>query len=146
MNIYRPIHEIMSTDLKYVRPETMVTEVVEIFENNNFHHIPVIAENNIPLGIISKQDYHQIQHHFTRQGWELAESKNKRYFESLTAEEVMTHNPVTVDKDEPLYEVVNVFLANLIHSIIVTDAGVCVGIITPHDILKEIKKLSVVLQ
>ena len=146
MNIYRPIHELMTTDLISVKPEAMISEVAEIFENNNFHHIPVISESNTPLGIISKHDYRQIQHHFTRQGWEIAESKNKRYFESLTAEEIMTHNPVTADKDDPLFEVVNIFLANLIHSIIVTDAGMCVGIITPHDILKEIKKHSVVMQ
>ncbi len=146
MNIYRPISELMTFDVMTVTPDTLMTEVSKIFEENSFHHIPVISEDNIPLGIISKNDYHQLQHHFTRNGWEIAEAKNKRYFESITAGEVMTQNPVTVDKDEPLFEVVNIFLANLIHSIIVTEAGICIGIITPHDILKEIKKLSVVLQ
>jgi len=136
----------MTPNVMTVSPSTLLTEVAKIFEENNFHHLPVIGENQVPLGIISRHDYHQFQHHFTRHGLEVAEAKNQRLFESLTAEEAMTANPVTLDVEQPIYEVVNIFLANLIHSIIVTEAGLCVGIVTPHDILKEIKKLSVALQ
>ena len=146
MNIYRPISSIMSTDLSTVKPDTIMSDVAEIFEKNTFHHLPVISENFLPVGIISRHDYYQLQHHFTKKGWEIAEANNKRLFESLTAREIMSPDPVTLDKDEPLFDVIDLFLTNRFHSVIVTDAGLCVGIVTPYDIIKEMKKLSMVLQ
>ena len=146
MNIYRPISEIMTTDLVSVKMTALMSQVEKIFDNKSFHHIPVIDDNHLPVGIISRHDYYQLQHHFTKNGWEMADVKNQRLFESFTVDEVMTPNPVTLDKDEPLFDVLDVFLANKIHSIIVTDAGLCVGIITPYDFLKEMKNMAVVTQ
>ncbi len=146
MNIYRPVSTIMTTSLKTVLSSSVMTEVADIFENHSFHHIPVISEEHFPVGVISRHDYNQLQHHFTRNGWEIAEASNKRYFQSLTADEVMTSCPITLDKDEPITEAVNVFLNNRIHSIIITDVGLCVGIVTPYDLIRELKKLSTVMQ
>ena len=146
MNIYRPISEIMTTDLTTVRPNTMMSAVAEIFDKHHFHHIPVIDESYLPVGILSRHDYNQLQHHFTKTGCEVADVNNKRLFDSLTVSDVMTRNPVTLEKDESMYDVIEIFLANRFHSILVTDAGLCVGIVTPYDILSEMKKLAVVLQ
>lgn len=146
MNIHRPVSSIMTADLKTVDPLVLMTDVAEIFESTNIHHLPVISKDNLPLGIISRHDYNQMQHHFTRKGWEIAEAANKRLFESMTAQEVMTADPVTLDKDQSIEAAIDFFLVNLIHSIIITDEGKCVGIVTPLDVMKDMKKLVTVLQ
>lgn len=146
MNIHRPVSSIMSTDLKTVDPLVLMTDVAEIFDTNNIHHLPVISDEGLPLGIISRHDYNQLQHHFTRKGWEMAEAANKKLFRTMTAKEVMTTNPVTLDKDASIQQAVDFFLTNLLHSVLVTDEGKCVGIVTPHDVIKEMSKLVTVLQ
>lgn len=146
MNIHRPVSSIMTTDLKTVNLLDRMTDVAEIFESYNIHHLPVISIEKLPLGIISRHDYNQLQHHFTGKGWEMAEAANKRLFESMTVREVMTTCPVVLDVDESIEEAINYFLSNRFHSIIITDVGICVGIVTPYDILKEMKKLVTVLQ
>jgi len=56
MDIHAPISSIMSTDLKTISPEDDLMKVKELFDNNDFHHIPVIEEDQI-VGILSKSDY-----------------------------------------------------------------------------------------
>lgn len=146
MNIHRPVSSIMSTDLKTVGPLDLMTDVAEIFDTANIHHLPVVSEEGLPLGMISRHDYNQLQHHFTRKGWEMAEVANKKLFRTMTAKEVMTANPVTLEKDEPIEKAINFFLTNLLHSILITDEGNCIGIVTPHDVIKEMSKLVTVLQ
>lgn len=146
MNIYRPVSEIMTFDLTTVSPGTLMTVVADLFDKHSFHHLPVVDENHLPVGILSRHDFKQLQHHFTKSGCEAAALSNRRLFNSLTVGEVMTRHPITLDKDELLLDVIDIFLANRFHSILVTDAGVCVGIVTPYDLLKEMKKLAEVLQ
>ena len=146
MNINLPVSRIMSTDLKTVKILNLMTDVAELFDSSDIHHLPVISEEGLPLGMISRHDYNQLQHQFTRQGWELAEAANNQLFRSLTVREVMTSNPVTLDKDEPIERVLNIFLSNRLHSVIITEEGLCSGIVTPYDIIKEVKKLNNVLK
>ncbi len=146
MNLHRPISDIMTTELLTVNPLSIMTDVAEVFERQNIHHIPVVTKEMIPVGMISRHDYLQLQHHFTKEGLEMAEAANVQLYRSMMAKDVMTPNPVSMEKDELLLKAVNIFLSNRIHSILIKDGERCVGIVTPYDLLKEMKKLAAVAQ
>ncbi len=149
INISSPIKQIMTRDLVFVGPNALMTEIDTIFKTHEFHHIPVIDEKNRAIGIISKSDYFQLQHHFTKMDFGKSEEFNKKLFSSLLASEVMTRNPVCVDKEKPIREIIELFLENMFHAVLVEDAHQCLGIVTTHDILKfvylstDVKSISV---
>lgn len=130
-----PVKEIMTSTVHFVRPETIMSAVGQIFSTQNFHHIPVLDDDGKVLGIISKSDYYQLQNHFTRLKMGDCDEKNNRFFQSLTADDVMTKNPVCIGHDTSIASVMQIFLENLFHAIPVLKDNVCIGIVTPHDIL-----------
>lgn len=117
-------------------PDMIMTEVAEIFESNDFHHLPVIDTDNECIGMISKSDYYQLQDKFTKFGSGRCKKGNTRFFASLLASEVMTAFPVSVDINASMDEVNSIFLKNKIHSVVVQENGKFRGIITPYDIME----------
>jgi len=134
--------EIMTTNLVTSYPDMLMTEVSKIFDENTFHHLPVVNELGICVGVISKSDYYQLQDKFTKMKIKLADRDNRIFFRSLLASEVMTSELVSLDKNEPLSKVIDKFLENRVHSVVITENGKCVGIITPYDILNLINQPS----
>lgn len=131
----KAVNEIMTSDFEYVKPNTIMTQVAKIFDKASFHHLPVLDEHMKPLGVISRLDYHQLQHHFTRFGWQDPKSQNKYLFGTLLAQEVMTDPAITLNASASLQEALNIFLKNQVHSILIISDAKCVGILTPFDIL-----------
>ena len=115
-----------------------MTEVAEIFENNSFHHLPVIDEDDMCIGVISKTDYLHLQDKFTRFGAGRCAKGNKRFFASLLAKEVMSPFPQSVQLDDDFQKVVDIFLKNQIHSVVVNDGDKFKGILTTYDIIEWI--------
>ncbi len=138
------ISNLMTKNPIVVKPNTILTEVDEIFVNNTFHHLPVVNDEGKCVGVISRTDYHQLQCHYTKLGTSNFERSNKRFFASLIAKEIMSENPVTVESKAELNEVLDLILENEYHSVIVQDNDVCVGIITSHDLLQYLRNLKLV--
>lgn len=128
----------MSRQITSVKPECIGSEIAEIFEKNNFHHIPVINEESEIVGIISSSDYNQLQHHFTRLKLAKSDRENEKIFRSILAREIMTPEPFCLEEDDTIAQAVDVFIQNKISAIIVERQGKLVGIITPIDILKSV--------
>ena len=134
-----PVSSIMTHDFKFVSPDTIMTEVASIFERSSFHHLPVLDGERRPVGVISRHDYHQIQHHFTHFAWRNPEQHNAHFFSTLLASEVMSTEPITLAADASVENAIEIFLENKVHSILILDGEHCAGILTPFDILKAIK-------
>jgi CBS domain-containing protein len=139
MDLQQPITRIMTSTLTTVGPLDLMTDVASIFDSQKFNHLPVIDDKGIPIGIISRHDYNQFQHHFTRKGWLMATAANKRLFESMTAKEAMTENPKVIDASATIASCLDHFLDNQHHSLLVVENDKCVGIVTPRDFLKLLK-------
>lgn len=52
------VADIMSTELTTVVPSTPLTQLLDVFAQHTFHHLPVV-ENDKLLGIISDRDLSQ---------------------------------------------------------------------------------------
>ena len=132
------IVQFMTSNFEYVAPNTIMTDVAKIFDRVTFHHLPVLDEQLQPLGVISRLDYHQVQHHFTRFGWQNPEIHNAYLFGTLLAREVMTKPATTLDSSADLQDAIDIFMKNQVHSILITLASRCVGILTPFDVIKAL--------
>lgn len=126
---------IMTRNLICSYPDMFMTEVSRIFEENEFHHLPVI-DKEVCVGVISKSDYFQLQDQFTKSKHKSAEKNNRLFFRSLLAAEVMTADPESLQVSDTIGAAMEIFLQNRVHSIIIKDDDKCVGIVTPFDILK----------
>ena len=136
INLETTVKSIMTKNLISVNPNTLFNEVAEIFDNNNFHHIPVLDDAGVPKGVISKSDYHKLQHHFTLFNYKEAVRKNEDLFVTLRAEEIMVENPICVGSSTSLKQILKIFSRNEFHCLLVTESKKCVGIITPFDFLR----------
>lgn len=127
----------MTKDPMCFHPNDIMLDVVDTIEGSDFHHFPVIDENDVCKGVLSKSDYLQIQDKFTKFGHDTAEVNNRMLMRSLLVSEVMTSPAVTVEVTESINTIVELLLKNEYRSVVITEEGKCVGIITPLDILKS---------
>lgn len=140
MNIIldKQVKTIMTSNLMTVKKDIIMTEIAEIFKAYHFHHIPVLDDDKKPIGIISKSDFNQLQHHFTHLNLADAEEQNQKFFASLLAQDIMTTELVCLQQGDPISEAVDIFLRNKVHSIVICKEETCVGILTPYDIIKSL--------
>ncbi|MGH9916831.1 MAG: CBS domain-containing protein, partial [Pyrinomonadaceae bacterium] len=52
----RTVADIMTSEVHFVRPETLVTELVPAMADRGLHHLPVADENEKLVGIVTQSD------------------------------------------------------------------------------------------
>jgi acetoin utilization protein AcuB len=133
MNPERPVSDIMTNNLVTVRPDTNANELMAIFQEHSFHHIPVVEKGGILVGIISKEDFFKLAYvlslNTTGRSW------TEREYRSLKAADIMTKQPVVLDPEDSIGLAADIFLANRFHALPVVDDHELVGMVTSHDLL-----------
>ncbi|MCG8326247.1 MAG: CBS domain-containing protein [Chitinophagales bacterium] len=130
------VGNIMSTPVITVHKDDTMSKVQDIFRKNNIHHIPVIAEGNKVVGIISKSDYLRLLHGFTLFKTEKSIAYNDAIMRSLLVGEVMTRQVATLNPEDSLEMAAGFFRENLFHALPVISAqGQLIGIITTFDLI-----------
>jgi len=137
--VTKTVGEIATKKPLSVSPNQIMTDVSQVIESSPFHHFPVIDDNGHCIGIISKTDLYQLQDSFTKSRTGNYKENNQLLFRSLLASDVMTSEIVCLDLNDSVLVAINIFLKNKVHSIIVQNEGRLYGIITPYDILANIK-------
>ena len=146
--------EIMTAPVITVRPETKLTEVVNIMAEQNISGVPVVDENNVVVGIISEADIvayagkTQAVRLFSSSGWLSPYEERtvgmmyRKGFELLAntpAERVMATRVITVTEDTPGLEVAQIMNRRKINRIPVVDAqGKLLGLITRADMVRAL--------
>lgn len=125
-----------------------VRDVTITFAENNISGAPVVDGDNNLAGVISLSDVSRSEAIIDLKGVleliffnasadvksEVEEHLRENYSE-LTASEIMTPNPITVELNDKLKSAIKIMLDNKIHRLIVTDKGKLTGIITTTDVL-----------
>lgn len=127
-----PVSTIMTRFPIVVTPGTSIEKIHDIFEENDFHHLPVLSNGKVE-GMISKADYvkvsHLIANNFGRKIGLKASGKN------LTAKDIMSSPVLQIEPKDSIGLASDIFLSNRLHALPVVDDGELVGIVTSHDIL-----------
>ncbi|WP_437311261.1 CBS domain-containing protein [Sorangium sp. So ce388] len=101
---------------------TPVTDMLQLFANENLSGAPVIDEGHRVVGFVSETD--------------LLGALLRKEYEGMTAADVMSTPPISVDEFMSTDEVMTLLRENRIHHLPVVRNGRLVGIITPQDILR----------
>lgn len=131
------IKDIMTKDVITVNPTDTMAIVREKITQNLIHHMPVI-ENHKVLGMISMNDIHKMEHHFTAFNNPEAEASNKQLFSTILAKEIMTTPVVKVRETEPVSIAVDLLLENMFHALpVVDDQDNLIGMVTTFDLIRH---------
>ena len=132
----KKVEDLMTTNVLTIPLDSTFAEVMRLFGEFPFHHLPVVLPNNRIVGVISTND---ILNTITKHMSLLKDLSDDTLNEKFEIVEVMTSFPHTVTKDTPVEEVLRKCAKYEIHSLPVVKDGVLEGIITTNDILEEWK-------
>ncbi len=127
------VRDIMSKDVRVVRPDTTVKEVVATMNKFNIGSI-IVVQGERPVGIITERD---ILRRMVEQN--LAP-------EVLTARQVMTSPVLTINENATIEEAARFMANKKVKKLPVMDNGRLVGIITFTDIVTKVPTLLSILE
>ncbi len=137
MDVLAPISTIMTDNLTTLLQDEPLAKAKELFEKENIHHIPVVGFKKI-IGILSKTDLlHFMRGSIRGRGDEILEATRLR---ACLVSEIMNKDVFTLQKTDTIFQALDVFKDNLIHCVPVLEGEVLVGILTPHDIILQVRK------
>jgi CBS domain-containing protein len=117
--------DIMEKPVLAATPQASLRDVATQLVTNEFSGMPVAASDGRVGGVVTESDIVRI----------LIEGKR---LENLTAGEVMTGPPITVDVDTPIGDVMKKLDDNRIVRVPVTSQDRLVGIIARRDVIRAI--------
>lgn len=127
------LRDIMTTQLKVIRMDTPFEKIKEIFDQNSFHHLPVVDSMNMIKGIVSRNDFTKLTYQIsTNTGGKIYSQK---FYSGTFAHDIMTKNVVVLNPENTIELAASLMMKNLYHAIPVMEDGVLVGIVTSHDLL-----------
>lgn len=127
------LKSIMTTNLTVVKVDTPFLQIKKVFEENKFHHLPVLNKNKTVQGIISRNDFTTVLYSLNKET--SGSFYSQKIFEHLTAQDFMTTNPVTLNSDDEISSAADLFLENVYHALPIVEDEQLVGIVTTHDLL-----------
>ena len=92
---------------------------------NEFSGMPVAERDGTLMGVVTEADILRV----------LGEGKT---LETLTAGDIMTEKPATVDVEAPITEVIQILQEHRILRVPVTERGRLIGIISRSDIIRAV--------
>jgi len=131
------VSDLMTKNVLTVPLSITFPEVMRLFAEFPFHHLPVVLPNNRVVGVISTNDICRV---LTNQMATLKDLSDDTLNATFDIVEVMTSFPHTVKMDTPIEEVLKKCAEYNIHSLPVVQDGILQGIITTNDILEEWKE------
>lgn len=137
MDIRQPVKNIMTRSLTYVKPNTSLSAVAEIFENQTFHHVPVLDDEGEVVGMVSKSDYFKLLDNMSIFNTRMSQVENDKLFRSLLVADFMSAGPTCVHEDASVESAIQVFIENRFRALPVVSDSKMVGMVTPIDILKH---------
>lgn len=122
--LYLKVEDVISSQTQpIVEPTATIKDVILNISKNRLGATVVVSNNEIS-GIITDGDIRRML-------------ENNEHWGNLTANDIMGHNPKTIEFDKLAAEALEILEHNNISQIIVTKQGSYQGIIHLHDIIKE---------
>jgi CBS domain-containing protein len=116
-----------------VRPDTPLTEVVDLMVRLAIGAVPVVGDRSEVLGMVTSGDaLGQLMHEKSTHGASPEET--------LTARDVMTRSVMCVSEGQPLIEAAHMMLHKDVDQIPVAREGRLVGIVTRANVLRALHR------
>jgi acetoin utilization protein AcuB len=126
---YKCVADVMTRKTVTLSPHHGLAEAVSLMADRHFRHIVVVDTGGQVLGVISDRDILRT----------LARTSN---WQTKDVSQIMTRDPVTVERETPLSAAVAKMVAKRINCLpVLDDEGKVCGILTSTDLLKAYQKL-----
>lgn len=127
------VSKIMTDNLVKLNLNDSLTKAESLFKKNKIRHLPVVSGDEI-VGMLSYTDLLRIS--FADATDESGDSVETTVYDMFTLEQVMTSNVKTVDAEDNIKDVAEIFTSAEFHALPVVEDNKLVGIVTTTDIIK----------
>ncbi|MBK8956047.1 MAG: CBS domain-containing protein [Saprospiraceae bacterium] len=135
MNLREPVSSIMVTTLVTVTPDDNLLTVKKIFEENDFHHLPVVHFRDL-VGLVSKSDFLLYCNALLlNEKLDILEDQKLAF---TKVKQIMVTRLGKLEPDDRIEVAIDVFLTNYLHCLPVVKGNELLGLVTPFDILRYI--------
>jgi CBS domain-containing protein len=144
-------HQIMTEDVITVTPHTSIEAAAKIMLRTHISGLPVLDDSGKLVGIVSESDFlrrSEIGTGRKRPAWLqflLGSGKSAAEFvreRGRKVEDVMTENPITVDEETPLEDLVRLMEKNGIKRLPVMSGNSLRGIVTRSNLLQAVASIA----
>jgi acetoin utilization protein AcuB len=130
------VRDWMTADVVTIAPETTLPEAHQIMTNEEIRRLPVVDRSGRLIGIVSLGDIRSAE---PSPATSLSIWEMNYLLSSLTIDQIMTKNPVTIGADATLAEAARLMLEHRVSGLPVVDAEQrVIGIITESDIFSMV--------
>jgi acetoin utilization protein AcuB len=127
------VEAIMTPNPITIRPETPLSEIVEIMKSHGFRHLPVMSHNHL-VGIVTDRD---IRLAMNSPFIPHDRAEDEEVLRTLTAKDCMTAEPTTICYDKPATLAADIMRTHKFGALPVLKDGELAGIVTVSDILRS---------
>ena len=131
------VRDWMSSKPVVISPDEAIPEAHQLMIDSNVRRLPVI-DNGKLVGIITRGDVLEAG---PSDAISLSIFELNYLIGKLTVKEVMTKDPITVERETKLHDVAKIMLENKIGGLPVMDGSDVVGIITESDVFRAVMEI-----
>lgn len=144
-------HQIMTKDVIAVTPHTTIEDAAKIMLRTHISGLPVLSDAGTLVGVVSESDFlrrSEIGSGRKRPSWLqfiLGAGKVASEFvreRGRKVEDVMTRDPITVDEETPLEDLVRLMEKNDIKRLPVMSGRTLKGIVTRSNLLQAVASMA----
>ena len=132
------IADIMTRNPMTIRSDNRLREALELMDENEFHHLPVLSPAGHVVGVITARDCRLALQlpDIVQEYWKDEESVDR-----LSIGTVMSAAPIIVEPDTLVVEAARLVLTNYVSCLPVMLGETLIGIVTISDILVAFVKM-----
>lgn len=127
------IAKIMVTDLETIHDGEPVSKLRKLFEDSDFHHIPVVSGEKL-VGIVSSNDLMRVS--FGEFGNQSGKNLDQTLDHLYKIHDVMNRNCTTMPKTGTIRDAARILGSHSFHALPVVDGEKLVGMVTSTDLIK----------
>jgi acetoin utilization protein AcuB len=129
------IDKSMTKDVFTIQPDAGILEAQTLMAQNRIRHLPVVAEDNTLIGIVTDRDIRSALPSNLLSEVEIA--AEEKQLSSLRVKDIMTSNPVTVSPLQTLEDVIILMQKMKVGAFpVVNEEGKLTGIISVRDLMR----------
>ncbi|MBL7781713.1 MAG: CBS domain-containing protein [Saprospiraceae bacterium] len=122
-----PIGKLMTEDVIVIEAHDQLRDIVSTFNNHGIRHAPVVQNGRL-VGMLSWIDLKKLP---VSDADGIMTNNGK-----IVASELMSREPVSVQTDDTLEELAEIFTENEFHAVPVLEGSRIVGIVSTTDVIK----------
>ena len=132
-----PISTIMTAEVITLKPKDSLERAEHLFKKHKIRHIPVVEKKRL-VGMLSMNDLLRIS--FADGAFREEDNVSSSLYEMFTIPQLMRNRLTTVNPDNSIREVAEIFVQSEYHSLPVVSGDSLVGIVTTTDLIKYLLK------